>query len=111
MEEKARWDGMILQDLAASLLDPFSRSTSAGGRLAICAAMRGFLSCVALLLDVDNGVYCLGKDFVHAAHLLTTALHIGGAHALSYATALLRCDGSQALRFEEFNAGSLATEI
>ncbi len=73
--------------------------------------MRGFLSCVALLLDVDNGIYCLSKDFVNTAHLLTTALHIGRAHALSHSTALLRCDGSQALRLKEFNAGSLAAKI
>lgn len=111
MEVQARWDDMNLQDLASPLLDLLSWSSPAGGRLAICAVVRGFLGCVALLLDVDNSVYCLGKDFVNTAHLLTTALDIGRAHALSYAAALLRCDGGQALRLEEFNAGSLAAEI
>lgn len=108
---KAKRGGMVLQDLAASLLDLLSWSSPAGGRLAMCAVMRWFLSHVPFLLDVDNGVYCLCKDLVNTAHLLTTALHIGRAHALGYSTALFRCDGGQALCLQEFNASSLAAEI
>lgn len=99
-----------LEDLAGALLDLLAGANSTTRRLAARAMIRG-RGHVALLFDGDNGINRLGKNLVHTAHLLTTALDIGGTHALGHAVALFRCDGSEALGFQELDAGSFVAQI
>lgn len=100
-----------LEDLAGALLDLLAGSDSTTTRRFATVAVIRWLGDVAFFLDCNDGIDSLGKDLVHATHLLATALHVGCAHPLGHGTALFRRDGSQALCLEELNACSLVAEI
>ncbi len=99
-----------LKDLAGALIDLLAGPDSTSRRFAAVSIIR-WLGHVALLFNLDNGVNGLGKDLIHTAHLLTTALHIDGAHALCHALALFRRAGSQTLCLQELDACSLVAQI
>lgn len=65
---------------------------------------------VALIIGDDNvdGPF---EDLVDTAHLFATALHVERAHFLRDLLALLFCDGCEALRLEQVDAGSLRAEV
>ncbi len=51
------------------------------------------------------------EDLVHTGHLFTTALHVKGTHLLGDSLALVGCDGSESLSFEEVDTGAFVTQV
>lgn len=67
--------------------------------------------CPALLLDSDSSDDRELEDLVHTLHFLAAAFDVYGAHSVGDSLTLLWRYGSQALRFEEVDAGSLCSEV
>ena len=63
------------------------------------------------LISANRDGYCHVEDLIDALHLLTTTFHVGGAHLYCNSFALLWGDGSQALSFEQIDAGLLVAEV
>lgn len=48
---------------------------------------------------------------MNTSHLLTAALHVQGTHLLGDSLALVGCDGSESLGFEEVDTGAFVAQV
>ena len=92
------------ENFAITPLLPFRWETAG-----ICAS--ALLQASLLVSTSNSNVDRSVEDLVHAVHLFGRALHVHGAHLVRDCAALLLCDGCQALRFEELDAGSLVAQV
>jgi hypothetical protein len=108
-----RKEAQDLQNLASTLLNLLAAAPEATATSSKFAAGAVTLAGAHpfLFFSSHDGIDRHCKNFINTAHFLATAFDIGSIHSPGDCLALFRCDGSQSLRFQKFNASPLHAQI